>query len=408
MSGNVLNLHPKPTTSMINTRKIQATLVAFLFPMLVANAADELTVTAVNSLPVARASQTIELTRQQLAPLGEKDLTKIHVRDAAGKELLCQAVDVDYDAYHTPDIVIFQSDFAPNQTKKFSVAAGKTQRYQPSDYKAYGRFVRERFDDFAWENDLIAHRTYGKALETWKGEPLTSSSIDIWSKLNPKLIINEWYMMGDAYYHDMTDDGGDDYTAGTSRGDGGNGLWADNRLWVSKNFVNSHELANGPIRVTFDLFYAPFEVNGQKVSEVMRITLDAGSQMDHYHVTFKPENPGEPLVAAVGLKKVKEEQREFNKSLGALAIWEPMEKHRGMQGLAAIVNPKMFVKQSEDRQNHLLLVKTGPDNSIDYWAGFAWDKAGKITTSEAWQKYVNDFARGVESPIAVTVSAATH
>ena len=45
-------------------------------------------------------------------------------------------------------------------------------------YKAFGRFVRERFDDFTWENDKVAHRTYGKALETWKGEPLTSSTID--------------------------------------------------------------------------------------------------------------------------------------------------------------------------------------------------------------------------------------
>lgn len=37
-------------------------------------------------------------------------------------------------------------------------------------FKAYGRFNRERFDDFAWGNDKIAHRTYGKALETRKGK----------------------------------------------------------------------------------------------------------------------------------------------------------------------------------------------------------------------------------------------
>jgi len=31
--------------------------------------------------------------------------------------------------------------------------------------KTYGRYVPERLDDFAWENDKIAFRTYGKSLD---------------------------------------------------------------------------------------------------------------------------------------------------------------------------------------------------------------------------------------------------
>ncbi len=389
---------------MFSNKRILAAALFATLPML-ALAAESLTVKAVNQLQIARASQTIELTAAQLAPLGETNLEKIHVRDAAGNELICQAVDVDYDELHKPDIVIFQSDFAPGETKTFTVMSGNRQQYRPEDVKAYGRFVRERFDDFAWENDLIAHRTFGRALETWKGEPLTSSSIDIWSKLTPKLIVNEWYMMGDAFYHHMTDNGGDDYTSGATRGDGGNGLWAEDRLWVAKNFVNSRELANGPIRVMFELDYEPFDVNGMKVAETVRVTLDAGSQMDHYHVTFKPENSGEPLTAAVGLKKVKGEQADFDAAQGTLAIWEPMEANRGMQGVAAIVDPKKLVKQTGDKSNNLLLVRVEPDNAVDYWAGFAWDKAGKITTQDDWKKYVDEFAQGIQSPIEVTVQA---
>ena len=103
-----------------------ASLVA-LFPMLMANAADQLTAEAVNKLPIPRTSQTIELSAAQLAPLGEDNLEKIHVKDSAGKELLCQAVNTDFDAYHKPDEVIFQSDFAPGETKTFTVIAGKKQ-----------------------------------------------------------------------------------------------------------------------------------------------------------------------------------------------------------------------------------------------------------------------------------------
>jgi hypothetical protein len=143
--------------------------------------AASLSVTAENPLPIARASQTIELTVSQLEPLGTKDLATVHVKDSAGKELLVQAVDTDGDAYRRPDIVIFQSDFAASEKKSFTVSTGAKQVYSKEQYKAFGRFVRERFDDFAWENDRIAHRTYGKALETWEGEPLSSSTIDIWS-----------------------------------------------------------------------------------------------------------------------------------------------------------------------------------------------------------------------------------
>jgi hypothetical protein len=387
---------------MFSIKTIPISVVLAMLPLM-SPAAESLTVKAVNPLQIARASQTLELTAAQLAPLGETNLEKIHVLDAAGHELICQAVDIDYDELHKPDIVIFQGDFAPGETRTFTVTSGKKQQYLPGDVKAYGRFVRERFDDFAWENDLIAHRTFGRALETWKGEPLTSSSIDIWSKLTPKLIVNEWYMMGDAFYHHMTDNGGDDYTSGVTRGDGGNGLWAADKLWVSKNFVNSRELANGPLRVMFELDYEAFDVNGRNVAETVRIALDAGSQMDHYRVTFKPQNPGEPLTAAVGLKKVKGEQADFDAAHGALAIWEPMEANRGMQGVATIVDPKKLVEQKVDKLNNLLLLRTEPDNTIDYWAGFAWDKAGKITSQDAWKIYVAEFAQDVQAPIQVTV-----
>jgi hypothetical protein len=55
------------------------------------------TVTALNKLKIARPGHTIELSAKDLAALGEEDLTKIHVNNAAGKELLCQAVDTDGD-----------------------------------------------------------------------------------------------------------------------------------------------------------------------------------------------------------------------------------------------------------------------------------------------------------------------
>ena len=363
--------------------------------------AAELTVTAVNKLNLARASQTIELTAKQLEPLGAKELNTVHVKDSAGKELLAQAVDTDFDAYHKADIVIFQADFAPNETKTFSVSTGSKQVFKKEQFKAFGRFNRERFDDFVWENDRIAHRTYGKGLETWAGEPLTSSTIDIWSKRTPRMVVNDWYLSDD--YHADHGDGADFYSAGKSRGCGGNGLWAADQLWTSKNFVNSRVLANGPIRVMFELDYEAFDVNGVKVTETKRITLDGGSQLDLFQSFYKPEKPG-ALTTGIGLKKVSGEQVEANAAHGWLLKWEKMDKNAGSQGLAIVVDPKVFVKQTEDKLNQLILAKVPESNVASYWAGFCWDKAGHIADAAAWKKYVDEFAQGVQSPITVSVA----
>jgi hypothetical protein len=82
-----------------------------------------------------------------------------------------------------------------------------------------------------------------------------------------------------------------------------------------------------------------------------------------------------------------------------------MEKNSGMQGIALVVDPKALDREEQDRQNNLVLIKPAADNSISYWAGFAWDRAGRITTSEAWQKYVDEFAQGLSAPIQVAVTA---
>jgi hypothetical protein len=358
-----------------------------------------ITVKAINKLSFLRSSQTIELSAKDLAPLGEKDLLRIHVKDAAGKDLLCQAVDTDGD--YTPDQVIFQADFAAGESKTFIVYVGGKWIYTKDQFKAYGRFVRERFDDFCWENDRIAHRMYGKALETWVREPLTSSTVDIWSKRTARMVINDWYMVDN--YHADTGEGADYYSAGPSRGCGGNGLWAKDRLWVSKNFVNSRVLANGPIRVMFELTYEPFDVNGVMVSEVKRIYLDAGQNLDHFCSTYKSDKL-EPLTMGIGLKKVSGDRKDLNAERGCLVKWERMEKNAGYQGLAVIVDPKLFIKQTDDQKNQLILAQVPQDNIASYWAGFCWDKAGQCEDEQAWKTYVDQFAQGLLSPIEVSLS----
>lgn len=58
--------------------------------------------------------------------------------------------------------------------------------------EAFGRAVPERYDDYAWENNKVAYRLYGPALET-SPEKLITPGIDVWVKCTEKLVIDEWY-----------------------------------------------------------------------------------------------------------------------------------------------------------------------------------------------------------------------
>ena len=55
--------------------------------------------------------------------------------------------------------------------------------------KVYGRYVPERKDDFAWENEYAAFRLYGPAL--LPENPY--NGVDLWSKNSPELCIDSMY-----------------------------------------------------------------------------------------------------------------------------------------------------------------------------------------------------------------------
>ena len=80
-----------------------------------------------------------------------------------------------------------------------------------------------------------------------------------------------------------------------------------------------------------------------------------------------------------------------------------MDKNLGMQGLAVLVNAADVDKSAEDARNNLLVMKPKTSFPVSYWAGFAWDRAGQITSTDAWKKYVDEFGERLRWPIEVTV-----
>ena len=341
-----------------------------------------------NELPVARLSETVEVTAAQLAPLGA-DLTRIRVYDS-GREILAQALDLDADGAH--ESLIFQTDIGPKSSRSFELRLGERRVYRKEDFRVYGRFNRERFDDFAWENDRVAHRMYGAALETWQREPLTSSTVDVWLKRTRRLVINDWYMVDD-YHHD-NGEGADFYSAGKSRGCGGSGLWRDGKLVVSKNFRQSRVLANGPIRLVFELDYPAWNAPFVR-SETKRVTLDAGHNFNRFESRYDAD--GDVRYAA-GLKKEPGADIRVERGAGWARTWGPVAKNNGHFGCAVVLDPSTIVDAVEAEGNQLIVARP----PARYWVGSGWDR-GDFRTAADFDRAVEEWAQRVKSPLRVEV-----
>jgi hypothetical protein len=343
-----------------------------------------------NELPLARPSETVEIAASALAHLG--DLTRVHVFDHdSGREVLAQALDLDGDG--TPESLIFQADMKALGVRSFDLRAGDRVTYRKEDFHVYGRFVRERYDDFAWENDRVAHRMYGTALETWQKEPLTSSTVDVWLKRTRRLIVNDWYMVDD--YHRDTGEGADFYSAGRSRGCGGSGLWRDGKLVVSKNFRDSRVLANGPIRLVFELRYPIWDAAGIR-SETKRITLDAGQNFNHFESRYDVDGD---VQYATGIKKFAATDMRMERAAGWFRAWGPVVGGSGKFGCAIVIDPSAIVDVTEADGNHLIVART----PAVYYAGTGWDKSGDFADVNDWDRYVEQWAQRVKSPLHVEV-----
>lgn len=355
-----------------------------------------LAVTVVNPLPVDRPSETVVIRASALKDaLPATDIRTVRVRDEkGGADLLTQAIDVNDDGTH--DELIFQTDLAPRETRRFVLSVGERRIPRKEEFRAYGRFNRERRDDFAWENDRVAHRMYGASLETWKQEPLTSSALDVWVKRTPRLVINDWYMIDD--YHRDSGEGADLYSAGRTRGCGGSGLWLGGRLYTSPNFRHTRVLAQGPIRVMFELMYEPWNAGGVKVSEIKRVTLDAGHHFNRFELSYSPAPPrGTALGAGIRINPGSASKAALD--AWTLRSWEPL-KQDGHLGCAVLV-PGMTEMREVDG-NYLAIGPLAQETMV-YYAGSAWDRGGHITSVDGWDAYIAREAARIRTPVQVFI-----
>lgn len=313
------------------------------------------------------------------------------INSATGKEVTYQ---LEYCGETAIQNLLVQVNVAANNSLKLFLQTGKPGLFTA---KTYSRYVPERKDDFAWENDKIAFRMYGKALE---GTNEDAYGIDVWVKRTDKLILNERYKRGE--YHIDHGDGMDYYHVGFTLGAGNIAPYVNDTIRYSKNYHRWKILDNGPLRSTFQLEYDEWDVAGMPVKAVKTISLDAGSQLNRIEANYQYNN-NSALPVVVGIIKRKQPGTILlDEQTGIMAYWEPQHGKDGTTGVGSILlSPVVKMEVSNDQLLAQLTAKN--KEPAVYYTGAAWNKAGAFTTAQAWFNYLRAFHQRLYNPMKVTV-----
>lgn len=254
--------------------------------------------------------------------------------------------------------------------------------------RAVARFAPDRLDDLLWENDRVAHRIYGPALEA--REAPSGSGIDVWAKRVRYPFMDRQLKFPN--YHTDRGEGLDYYDVGRGRGAGGLGVWYDNKLWTSRNFSTYDIEKTGGDEARFSVTYRPWPVDVVRtVSETRAFSLPLGSNFTRMTSTLS-SNTDAPLIVGIGIsKRSNDNGRGFvtrDAEHGRLMFWEPENPEHGSLGIAIAVDPAMIEGFTEDADNYLILVRVTPGRPFTYYMGSAWDRGLDFSSRQAWEDFV--------------------
>ena len=388
---------------MISTKTIQLLGVICL---MASCAPTPVSINLTNNLSIVRQNETVEVLIADLPePLSSK-IHKIGIYDPSENTFLTtQLIDVDRDG--KMDQLIFQPQLAPSSQKTFHL---KEQPEKPDAVEyCFSRIVPTRIDDYTWENDKVAFRTYGPMaqalVEEGKEGGIISSGIDCWLKKVSYPVINKWYKASEEEgisYHEDHGEGLDNYHVGISRGAGGLAIkGADDQYFVSKNFTSHKTLATGPLRTLFQLDYADWQGPQGMIKEQKTISLDYGNNLMKIEVSIQgtdhiaagislQENHGD-IIDKNNLLIFK--QNHFETILSNVILTP--QKHFKSQH---IYNP-----QIKD-QNHVFLDLKILNQSLVYYVGFYWSESNQFADHEAWEAHLDDLAIKIENPIQLNIN----
>lgn len=366
------------------------------------------TITIKNNLDIDRFFETIEITKSDLKFQNADNLYDFTIQDENGEQQVIQYEDTNGDG--SVNMMLFQPKVAAKSSSTYKIVHIPNAELPESKEICYSRFVPERTDDYAWENDKVAFRVYGPTAQKMVEENIEggtlSSGVDCWLKRVEYPIINKWYKKyteKTGTYHEDTGEGLDNYHVGISRGCGGIAAKVETTYFVSKNFISYKTITNGPIRTQFTLKYADWDANNNKIKESRTITLDKGNNLSKFEINLEGINK-----ISIGLTLHKNDGIiTKNKENGWISYWEHLDDSElgtatVVEKPESILNFDTYISKTDDVKNQYIEIKN-PNKRITYYAGFGWKKSNQFGNNQEWINYLNNFSKCINSPLEVSI-----
>lgn len=360
------------------------------------------TVDVKNTLNINREFETIEV---DISAIAQEKVVNLIVLDEENKQLTSQLVDTNLDGKN--DVILFQPEVKANATKTYTLSISNKKRDSLVNY-CYSRFVPERTDDFTWENNRVAFRTFGPVAQKMvedgvKGGTL-SSGIDAWLKRVEYPIINTWYKRNDAKkgaYHKDHGEGLDNFHVGVSRGVGGTAVKVDTSYYFSKNFTSYKTITTGTIRTSFVLNYATWDANGKKIEETKHISLDYGQNLTRFEIDVKGT---ETISTGLTLHKKTGVTNKDDANFW-ISHWETLDDSELGTGIVTIKpyfsDSEKYVTSKKDESNHFLHLNV-VNGKVIFYSGFGWKKSKQYRNQQEWENYLTNFSKKISNPLLVT------
>jgi hypothetical protein len=269
--------------------------------------------------------------------------------------------------------------------------------------KTSARFVPERKDDLAWENDLAAYRMYGPALA--KENP--SNGVDLWLKCTDELVVDKRYrdeLKNGLSYHVDHGTGMDCYTVGHTLGAGGIAAFASDSLWIGNHYDHYKVVENGPLRSVFTLTYDSVLVGNVYLKQEITITANAGSALNKAEVRFIGASQKMELATGVFLHDGNG-NLQLNAKDGIVAYAEDaisgakIPSGRNYVGVFVPVKTNSALRKSF---HGILLTKYKVGKTFTYYFGGGWSK-WIYPTDNDWFNAMTKFKKSVEKPLKVSI-----
>lgn len=365
--------------------------------------------TVTNTLGHARSTEVVKVPGELLKLEEGQSVEDFGIEDESGNLQVVQYIDQNQDGL--ADEIIFQPTVPATGTARYSVKKLIEGEPNPESQKScFSRFVPERTDDYAWENDKVAFRTFGPTAQQMKEEGVPggtlTSGIDCWLKKVEYPIINRWYKKYETNsnaYHEDTGEGLDNFHVGISRGCGGIAVKGGEEFYTSKNFTHYKTLTNGSLRTAFELDYAPWSIGGSDtVHSTNQVSLDLGNQLSRFEVSARGTDT---LYAGLTLH-----ENDGKVTVDSLDGWVSYYQPHGDSYLAtAIVAAPGYYIGSELVEtevkdlSHVYARLSVQDEKSIYYTGFYWQKSGQFKGPKEWEAYLTRFAAQLTNPLTVAI-----